>query len=645
MADPQDRRATGARPAPATNRLPGDRRRIDRRATPRPHDQGSAAWIAGADSLSADSSPAGDESRFAADWGSGERAAADSRFLQRRLTQPRLTAFQRIYRVFLGARAAIGVILIAMLALTGLFGIRPTELTIIVSVFYAAWALSMWLLPRFGRVESPKTLARPQNPQWLASIGIDIVCFMTLHMMSPGGGFNYSALLVLPVLMAGVLTPRLMALATSAAVTLLLLFFAWIDVSGGEVANLLTQAGLAGSGLFVIAVLAGELAGRLAREETAARGSLELARQQEQLNRLVIEEMQDGVLVVDRRGRVRAANPAARRLLAVQGMCRPAPFELHGLEAWQGLIASVERAFADASWPEEGRDVVIRFDPGLSRTVRLRVRFAKRGDLQSIEDYCVLLLEDLRNLQARVRQEKLAAMGRVSAGIAHEIRNPLAAIAQANSLLEEDATSPAQRQLTKMVRENVERLKRIVDDVMEVAPGRAHAAGVIDLSALCGAAFREWAAAAGLRPGRGCPVQADLPAEPLGAVFDPDHLRRVLINLLDNARRHASGAPGSVVLRLFAADGQRAVLSVASDGDPIAPDVERFLFEPFFSTRSRGTGLGLYICRELCERYGAMIEYRTRPAGEPNRNDFSVVMKRAALSDGSADVDQLAVVR
>ena len=77
-----------------------------------------------------------------------------------------------------------------------------------------------------------------------------------------------------------------------------------------------------------------------------------------------------------------------------------------------------------------------------------------------------------------------------------------------------------------------------------------------------------------------------------------------------------------------APDAERAILSVASDGAPIAADVERFLFEPFFSTRSRGTGLGLYICRELCERYGASINYRTRPSTDAHRNDFSVVMKR-----------------
>ncbi len=635
-------------PSARSTPRPGDRRRIDRRASPREGREADSWFAEPAEAIDEPAWPDSDESRFAADWGSGEKAAADSQFLQRRargLAHPRPTAFQRIYRVFLGARAAIGVILIVMLGLTGLFGILPNEVTTTVSIAYAAWALSMWLLPRFGRVDSPKALARPQNPQWIAAIGVDIFCFMTLHMMSPGSGFNYAALLVLPVLMAGVLTPRMMALATSAAVTLLLLFYAWINVAGGDVANLLTQAGLAGSGLFVITVLAGELAGRLAREEIAARGSLELARQQEHLNRLVIEEMQDGVLVVDRRSRVRAANPAARRLLAVQGMCRPAPFELTGLGAWQELVSTVDRAFDEASWPDEGRDVLLRFDPSLQRTVRIRVRFARRGELQSAEDYCVLLLEDLRNMQARVRQEKLAAMGRVSAGIAHEIRNPLAAISQANSLLDEDATTPGQRQLTLMIGENVERLKRIVDDVMEVAPGRTHVAGVIDLSQLTAAIYKDWALAADLKPGARNRVRVDLPREPLGAIFDADHLRRVIVNLLDNAVRHASGEPASVVLRLFAPDDQRAVISVASDGEPIAPDVERFLFEPFFSTRSRGTGLGLYICRELCERYGATIEYRALPAGVANRNDFSMLMKRAAWSEGAADVDQLALLR
>jgi two-component system sensor histidine kinase PilS (NtrC family) len=477
-------------------------------------------------------------------------------------------------------------------------------------------------------------MARLRSPQWVGTIGADLVFFTGLHLASPGSSFNYVALLVLPVLMAGVLTPRVQALATAAVATLALLLTAWLTLvgGGGEATLLMTQAGLAGSGFFVITVLAGELAGRLAREELSARGSLEIARQQAQLNRLVIEEMEDGVLVVDRAGKVRAANPAARRLLAPEGMSRTAPFQLRGVPAWGALVRAVERAFAEAAWPEAGRDVAIEFGPDSHRTLRVRVRFTRKREPPASEAFCVLFLEDVRNVQARSRQEKLAAMGRVSAGIAHEIRNPLAAIAQANALLAEDATDPAQRQLMRMVTENVDRLKRIVDDVMEVAPGQVQDVGAIDATRQIEAICSEWAQAAGVQVGAGGLLLTALPAEPLGVLFDAEHLRRVLVNLLDNARRHASAKPGAVSVRLAPGDDPgRAVFSVLSDGAPIAADVEPYLFEPFFSTRSRGAGLGLYICRELCERYGARIDYRLLPPEEQRRNDFFVDLRRGLL--------------
>jgi two-component system, NtrC family, sensor histidine kinase PilS len=251
--------------------------------------------------------------------------------------------------------------------------------------------------------------------------------------------------------------------------------------------------------------------------------------------------------------------------------------------------------------------------------------------LQS-EPAAVLLLEDLRTLQARIRQEKLAAMGRVSAGIAHEIRNPLAAIAQANALLMEDPLPPAQHQLAAIVADNVQRLKRLVDDVMEISPGALPEPQAVDASAEVALAAADWARTQGLSMGPASPLRAELHPARLGVAFDPEHLRRVLVNLLDNALRHASGEPGSVFLRLALLDEQRVALSVLSDGEPITPEVERRLFEPFFSTRSRGTGLGLYICRELCERYGASIEYRPRPAAERLRNEFVVRMRRQALA-------------
>ncbi|XVJ71094.1 MAG: PAS domain-containing protein [Rhizobacter sp.] len=608
------------------------------------------------------------DSQHARDWHGAQEAQADSRFLSRqarRLITVGANAFERIYRAFLGARAALGLALVLALAAAGYFGSKPSLDIVLISVVYAVLAVLAWLLPGSRRTRSSsshpnqvtdaKAQAEPSpaaphlhklsRRQWSATVGVDIACFSGLHLLSPTGNFNYVAMLVLPVLMAGVLTPRLTALATAAGVTLTLLAAAWLSAASGEAAatSLMAQAGLTGMGLFVIAVLAGELAGRLAKEELTAKGSLELARQQAQLNRLMIEEMQDGVLVVDKKGRVRAANPAARRLLAPQGMCNAAPFRMRGVPEWDRLVSAVDQALLEGHAPEEGSDVPLIFDGGVSRTVRVRIRFTRRKGSASNEELCVLLLEDVRSMQARSRQEKLAAMGRISAGIAHEIRNPLAAISQANALLSEDATTASQRQLTQMVTENVDRLKRIVDDVMEVAVGGRAQASVIDVAAVLSVVCQEWAQAQGLTwffvsDGAGpAPHNAigpesllylTLPQTPQFGAFDTEHLRRVLVNLLDNAKRHASGGPGCVQVS-FAEHGLSGLqLLVCSDGEAIPQDVEQHLFEPFFSTRSRGTGLGLYICRELCERYGASIDYRRRSTESGTFNEFFVRMPK-----------------
>jgi two-component system sensor histidine kinase PilS (NtrC family) len=222
-------------------------------------------------------------------------------------------------------------------------------------------------------------------------------------------------------------------------------------------------------------------------------------------------------------------------------------------------------------------------------------------------------------------------MGRISAGIAHEIRNPLAAVSQANALLQEDALRPDQQRLVRIVADNVERLRRIVDDVMEAAPGSMAPSRTIDATAEVAAICAEWARTVGLALGSDSRLRVRLPKEPLGAVFDPDHLRRVLVNLLENASRHSSDHPDAVLVMLEALDGPLVRLVVASDGEPIPVEVEAHLFEPFHSTRSRGTGLGLYICRELCERHGASIDYLRRP-GDRHPNLFQVVMRRDAVA-------------
>ena len=562
--------------------------------------------------------------------------------------------FARIYRAFASARVGVALVLLMAQMVPVALGSGTPGWAVWITLAYALETFTAWWLRTPLRRRPGGLTHALTRRQWVGTVGADLLALSALHWAVPGGNLNIPAFLVLPALMAGVLTPRRQALAAVAAATLMLLTTAvlrgWTEA---DVATFVTQAGLLGGGLFLITLLAGELAIRLVREERAARGSLELARQQAQINRLVIDEMQDGVLVVDRHGRVRSANPAARRLLSAQDMTPPAPFRLRGQPQWEPLVTAVEQAFADGRGPDGGSSVTLSLptDSGpLQRELRLRVRFTRHGDAQAPEDLCVLFLEDMRHLQSRSRQEKLAAMGRMSAGIAHEIRNPLAAIAQANALLGEDALHPGQAQLTRMVADNVERLKRIVDDILTVAPpGQRPPPPAIDVAATLERFCTEWRQANGLvEPPHAAGLVVDIApgARGLACRFEPDHLQRVLVNLLDNAWRHGSRTAGATVVQLHehgprgpATDGhglpERGVilrLSVLSDGPPIPPDVERSLFEPFFSTRSRGTGLGLYISRELCERYGASIDYRQQAGGVRHRNEFFLTLRAQPLT-------------
>lgn len=545
----------------------------------------------------------------------------------------------RIFRTYVGARAVVGVLLALLHVGSAVAGTLPPLLALVVSGVYAVQGLvvAAWLLGR-GRMV-PRGL--PGGVRIALTVGVDVLTFVVLLAVESGASFNFGALLVLPVLMAGVVMPRRQALATAAAVTLALLAQAWwssITVPAG--ASPWLASGLAGIGLFAIAWVSGELAARLLREERSALDSQARARQQSRLNRLVIEEMGEGVLVLNRQGLVLAANPAAQGLLDL-------PLAGSGLEAWTtlgvkwaSLLDAVERAHAEGDWPAAGREVVPA--GGLESPVKLRVRirFTRSDSARSLEsfkqadrsalgtevqDLCVLLLEDERAVQARVQQEKLAAMGRVSAGIAHEIRNPLAAIAQANELLAEDGLAAPQDRLVAIIADNVQRLRRLVDDVLEALPGAPVDARPVELVTVIRSVVADWARTARVPP---AVLRLDVPQQGVQVLFDPEHLRRVLVNLLENAVRHSSAQAGAVCIALSAGATDEAQLTVSNDGPPVPPEVEIHMFEPFFSTRSRGSGLGLYLCKELCERHGAGIRLVRRAAQEPHRTSFVIRLRR-----------------
>ncbi len=565
------------------------------------------------------------------DPGSAEaRANPDAWFGTHRRIEDEHPTHARIYRAFAWARALLGALMLVTQGLVHAYGLTHLSWPVIgLCCAYAVAAALALRPPRGGLLPAPDGKAL-RRPWFLATVGIDLLTFgLLLALVGPG--VNIAALYALPVLMAASLAARQVALGVAAIATLTMLAGAIVLSADGDATTPLMQAGLAGAGLFAIAALTSELAVRLAREERTARDTLALARQQALLNRLVIEEMQDGVLVVDREGHIRAANPAALAMIGAPVGPHPARLKLGDRPAWRALAQAIDRAYASGSWPDSGRDIRLPLGDE-ARTLRLRLRFTRRREPDLDESLCVLFIEDVRTLRARAQQEKLAAMGRVSAGIAHEIRNPLAAIAQANALLTEDLHDPALHQLARIVADNAQRLRRIVDDVMAAVPsGQDPGSHVpVDLASQVRTITGDWLHTNGLQTGTTSPLSLRLPTNPVPVRFEVDHLRRVMVNLLDNAWRHGTRQAGSIHVAVDvgvpSGGGPGATLTVGSDGQRITPDVERHLFEPFFSTDSRGTGLGLYICRELCERYGASLEYRAAPSGSRAVNLFIVTL-------------------
>jgi two-component system sensor histidine kinase PilS (NtrC family) len=498
--------------------------------------------------------------------------------------------FWRSLAYFNAYRLALGVILLGAVLLLGpelILASTDRRLYLIAAIGYLASAAVFVAMIWARRVRFSVQLA--------LQVAADVL-FVTLMLHASGGMRSALGLLLLPTLAAAGLIAqgRMVLFFASLASMAVLAEAAYGVISEQRSSADFFPTGLLCVGYFATAWLAHALARRVVESEKLAHQHGMRLASMAQINQLVIQDMHDGVLVLDGDGRVLQRNSQAERLLGL------APGTGQGMEIGQVLPVLGERLRQWRENPETRFDLL-----RVSSTNRLiRPRFVPTGD--GAEGGAVLFLEDMSRIQSQAQQLKLAALGRLTANIAHEIRNPLSAISHAAELLmEERDINPTQQRLLSIIRDNTQRLERMVKEVLQLNRRDRVNAEVFRPEPFLRTFVEEFC------HGQRVPQETFLiEVETDRTVcFDRGHLNQVLWNLCSNAWRHCRKVSGSV--RLRAVDGvtpNQVCLDVIDDGPGIDPKLRAQLFEPFFTTAPTGTGLGLFIAREICDANGATLD-------------------------------------
>ena len=437
-------------------------------------------------------------------------------------------------------------------------------------------------------------------------VSVDILALVVFMYASGGQRSGVPFLMMTFIAGAGLIGRGRMVLGVAAFATIsVLVEQLWRMQTGFRDTVDFSRAGIVSIGFFFVALVARYLAHRaLINESLAASRGRDLERQR-RVNARIIEDMQDGVLVLSAKGEVLEANPKALEWLGVS-LERGVPLK----ESQPLLSDAIERRMEECYIEATGKS--------------LRLRFVDAGEVGEDIDL-VVFLEDMDLLKAQAQQIKLAALGRLTANIAHEIRNPLSAVAHAGELLGEEKRGDIQLRLLRIVHDNTARIERIIRDVLELGRRDRGTPERLDLREFLRVFVEEFGLHAAIPSEL---IQVEQPSVEAGLPivwFDRVHLYQIIGNLVGNARRYCSGAPCAIQVQIRVLDEHRVLLGVSDDGPGISEEDRVKLFEPFFTSDPKGTGLGLYTARELAEANGASLVLADSPKGA----EFHLVARRA----------------
>lgn len=441
-----------------------------------------------------------------------------------------------------------------------------------------------------------------KDQQVQLAVFVDILAFTLILHLSGGVSSGLGLLPALSVAAGALLLEGRLSLLFASLATLAVIFeqaYRQFD-AGGTTADF-TRAGLLGLLYFGVAALAQVLYRRIRSAEELAeqrRGDIE---DLSKINDFIIRKMETGVIVIDEGQRLHLMNAAAGNLLgrtdAVGG--KPLATIAPALARW--LASGGDRGRRE-------RRLVRIHDRDLQPTCEVLGRDIARG--------AVIFLQDTQEIARQAQQIKLAALGKLTGSIAHNIRNPLTAISHAAQLLEESATLSADdRHLSDIITRNATRIEETVQSILQLSRRSQGEAQNLELTAWLTDFCSDWTEAHRFPKGN---LSLAIDQAPIYVRADPRHLYQVFGNLCENAATHARGSADSAKIQIHAGrslESGRVMVEVLDEGPGVDPETAREIFDPFFTTSSAGTGLGLYVARELTATNGAELDYDPRPSG------------------------------
>ena len=444
---------------------------------------------------------------------------------------------------------------------------------------------------------------------------IDIVFIVLLMHAQEGSQSSVGLLLIITIASASLISAGRLALFYAAVASIgILLEQLYRNLFYDSSATNYTPAVLLSLGCFATAWLAYSLAKRSQESELLASQRGLDVQNMAQINALITHEMEDGVLVVDENLRIKHHNIQAEVLIGNEALVENNNDSTVWHEKTLGTISPDLNTMLQ-NWMQQTEHTLDFAMPNILKlntsSRELRLRFLPIS--QNRNQGAVIFIEDWSQMHTQAQQVKLAALGRLTANIAHEIRNPLSAISHANQLLQEEDNNPAVERMLQIISDNVQRVDQIIKDVLELNRRDRTNQEIIYLENFITDFYTQFCAVEKIP--NDCFTIDIKNAETLVS-FDRRHLNQILWNLCKNGWRHSKNIENSLKLIVSISEKTQTVhIEISDDGDGIAENVRAHLFEPFFTTEKSGTGLGLYIARELADANGAKLQYKTASSG------------------------------